>query len=72
MIRKKKDDKYGRIVNCSEANVVDTPEIGSPIVCQLSAGKRVKIVSKPNKNYVGVQVSPAVYGFVIKEFIKAE
>ena len=69
---KKSNDEYGIIVNCVEANVLDSPEKGSPIVCQLSAGKKVKIVAKPNRYYVTVQVSPAVIGFVSKEFIKAE
>lgn len=73
MIKNKKDkDQYGRIVNCSEVRVLDTPEVGAPYICQLSAGKRVKIVSKPNKTFVGIQVSPSVYGFVKKDFIKAE
>lgn len=73
MIKNKKDkDQYGRIVNCPEAKVLDTPEVGSPLICQLSAGKRVKIISKPNKTFVGIQVSPSVYGFVKKDFIKAE
>lgn len=73
MIKNKKDkDQYGRIVNRTEVKVLDTPEDGAPFICQLSAGKRVKIVSKPNKNFVGIQISPSVYGFVKKEFIKAE
>ena len=71
MIKKSKDE-YGVIVNCTEANVLDSPEKGSPIVCQLPAGKRVKIIAKPNRYYVTVQVSPAVVGFASKEFIKAE
>ena len=73
MIKKAKEkDKYGRIVNCEEADVLDTPEHGAPKVGQLLAGRRVTIVSKPNKNFVGIQVSPAVFGFVLKEFVKAE
>lgn len=64
--------KFGRIVDCEEAKVLDSPEIGSPIVCQIKAGTRIVILSKPNKKFVGVGVSHSVLGFVEKEFVKAE
>lgn len=64
--------KFGVIVDCEEANVLDSPEAGSPIVCQIKAGTRVVVLSKPNKKFVGIGVSHSVLGFVAKEFIKAE
>ena len=72
MILKKKKIDYGIIVDCKEANVLDTPEKGSPLVCQLKAGDKIKIVSKPNKYYYGVSVSNSVTGFVSREFVKVE
>ena len=64
--------KFGRIVDCEEAKVLDSPEVGSPVVCQIKAGTRVVVLSKPNKKFVGVGVSHSVLGFVAKEFVKAE
>ena len=64
--------KFGRIVDCEETKVVDSPEEGSPTVCQIKAGTRVVILSKPNKRYIGIGVSHSVLGFVKKEYVKAE
>lgn len=71
MVAKKTNKtEYGVIVNCEFADVLDTPEQGAPLICQLNAGRRVKKVSKPNKRFVGVEVTNSVIGFVDKEFIK--
>ncbi len=72
MTVKKKKNSYGIIINCDEASVLDTPEDGSPLVCQLKAGDKVQILSKPNKNFFGVGISNSVIGFVSKKHIKAE
>lgn len=72
MISRKKKSDYGRIVNCKEANVLDNPEDGAPLVCQLKAGDVVKILSKPNRNYYSIGVSNSVIGFVSKDCIEAE
>lgn len=70
--KKQKKIEHGVIVDCKEADALDLPEDGAPIVCQLSAGRRVLILSKPNKRYYGIGISPSVVGFVRKEFVKAE
>ena len=72
MISKRKKSNWGTIVNCEEVDVLDSPEIGSPLVCQLRAGKRIKIISKPNKNYYGVGITNSVVGFVEKDYVEAE
>ena len=64
--------KFGRIVDCEEANVLDAPEEGSPIVCQAKAGTKVVILSKPNRKFIGIGVSHSVLGFVKKEYVKTE
>lgn len=70
--KKTKKIERGVIANCEEARVVDVPEDTAPIVCQLSAGTKVKIISKPNKRYYGIGVSPSVIGFVNKEFVEVK
>ena len=72
MISKRKKSNWGTIVNCEEVDVLDSPDIGSPLVCQLRAGKRIKIISKPNKNYYGVGITNSVVGFVEKDYVEAE
>lgn len=72
MISKRKKSNWGTIVNCEEVDVLDSPEIGSPLVCQLRAGKRIKIISKPSKNYYGVGITNSVVGFVEKDYVEAE
>ena len=72
MISKRKKSNWGTIVNCEEADVLDSPEVGAPLVCQLRAGKRIKIISKPNKNYIGIGITNSVVGFVKKDYIETE
>lgn len=72
MITRKKKSNYGRIANCKEVRVLDTPENGAPLVCQIRAGKRVKVISKPNKNFIGIGITNSVVGFIPKDNIEME
>lgn len=72
MISRKKNSEWGIIVNCEEARIYDSPDKSAPLVCQLRAGKRVKILSRPNRDFVGIGVTNSVVGFVLKDYIKAE
>lgn len=68
--KKKTKTNYAVIVDCEYANVLDTPEIGAPLVCQLTAGTNVKKLSKASKGFVEVEVSHSVTGFVEKKYVK--
>ena len=71
MARKTKSG-YGVIVNSDkEVKVLDAPELGAPLVCQIPVGTKVKIVSTPNKSFYGIGVSQSVIGFIPKDNIKA-
>lgn len=71
MTSKKQKSSYG-IINRKEVNVVDNPRKGSPLVCQLKMGDKVKIISKPNKYYYGVGISNSVVGFVSRDYVETE
>ena len=71
MMVKKNKTSYAVVVNTELANVLDFPEDKAPIVCQLSPGEKVEIISK-NKKYYKVQVSPSVTGYLDKDFVKVE
>lgn len=70
MITKKKLSDYGVIVGNEEVDVLDNPEDGAPKVCQLHPGRTVRLLSKPNKKYLGIGVTKAVMGFVLKENVE--
>lgn len=71
MAKRTKKEDYAVIIK-EEAKVVDNPEEGSPVVCLLSRGNRVKIISKPNKKFYGVGISNSVVGFINREDVTTE
>ena len=74
MISRKKKSNAGIIINedGADVDVYDNPDLGSPKFCQIKPGRRVKVLSHPNKDFVGIEVTHAVVGFVLKKNIKME
>lgn len=72
MTTKKKTSDFGTIVGENDADVFDNPTVDSPKVCQIKPGRVVRILSKPNKKFVGIGITNTVLGFVQKENIKVE
>lgn len=74
MISRKKKSNIGIIVSKdgADADVFDNPGEGSPKLCQIKPGRKVKVLSRPNKDFVGIEVTHAVVGFVLKKNIKVE
>ena len=70
MAKKTKKVEWGVVISEKDAKVFDNPEEGSPLVCVLPVRQKVKIISKPNKKFYGVGVSPSVVGFVQRTDIK--
>lgn len=70
MAKKTKKDEWGVVISKKDVKVLDNPVEGSPLVCVLPVGQKVKIISKPNKKFYGVGVSPSVVGFVQRTDIK--
>ena len=72
MITKKKKSNFGVVIGEEEIDVLDNPEEGAPKACQISPGRKVKILSEPNKKYYGIGITKSVVGFVLKKNIKVE
>ena len=70
MAKKTKKEEWGIVISKKDARVIDNPEEGAPLVCQLPTGAKIKILSKPNKKFYGIGVSPSVVGFVHRTDIK--
>lgn len=70
MVTKKtpnKGDKL-RITNCAEVKVYDRAEAGSPVICQITSGKVVEVVSKP-KGFYEVKVPGFGFtGFILRQY----
>ena len=71
-MKKTKKEEFAVVTSKEEAKVFDVPEEGAPIVCELSSGKKVKIISKPNKKFYGVGISNSVIGFIKRDDVKTE
>ena len=72
MAKKTKKEEWGIVISEEDAKVFDNPEEGSPVVCELTKGQKVKIISKPNKKFYGIGVSPSIVGFIHKADIKVD
>ena len=72
MVRKIKKEKFAIVISEKDAKVLDNPMVGSPVVCELSKGTKVKIISKPNKQFYGIGISNSVVGFVARKDVKTE
>lgn len=72
MIAKKKNSNFGVITNCEEARVLDAPTEKAPLVANIPAGKKVKIISKADKAFYEISVLPSVTGFIDRKFVKVE
>lgn len=72
MAMKKKNSGYIVSKDGRDVKILDNPEINAGLVCEIPDGIKVKIVSKPNKQFYGIGVSESVVGFVQKEFLKVE
>lgn len=72
MAKKTKKEEWGIVISEGDAKVFDNPEEGSPVVCELAKGQKVKIISKPNKKFYGIGVSPSIVGFIHKADIKVD
>lgn len=70
MAKKTKKATYAVVIK-EEAKVVDNPVEKSPVVCLLSKGQKVKILSRPKKFY-GVGISNSVVGFIKREDVTTE
>ena len=72
MAKKTKKEEYAVVVSEKDAKVLDNPTEGSPIICEVRKGRRVKILSKPNKKFYGVGISNSVVGFIHRDDVKTE
>lgn len=76
-IKKIKEGAIGVVSNGGdsdrvEVNILDSPKIGAPVVCQVSNGKKFKVVSTPNKIFIEVRISNSVTGFIEKKYFKVK
>lgn len=55
-----------------DAKVLDNPVDDAPVVCEIAPGKRLQIISKPNKKFYGVGISNSVVGFIRRDDVKTE
>lgn len=72
MIKRSKKEDFAVVISEKDARVLDNPVEDSPVVCELSKGKRVRIISKPNKKFYGVSISNSVVGFIRRDDVKTE
>lgn len=70
MAKKTKKEEWGTVISKGESKVYDNPVDSAPMVCVLVPGQKIKILSKPNKKFYGIGVSPSVVGFVHRTDIK--
>lgn len=55
-----------------EVDILDSPEIGAPVECQISCGDKLPVISVPNKLFVEVRISNSVTGFIEKKYFKVK
>ena len=72
MAKKTKKEEYAVVISEEDAKVLDNPVDGSPIICELAKGRKIKIISKPNKKFYGIGISNSVVGFIRREDVKTE
>ena len=72
MVKKTKKKEFAIVISKKDVKVIDNPVAGSPVVCELSKGTKVKIISKPNKQFYGVGISNSVVGFISRNDVKTE
>lgn len=72
MIKRSKKEDFAVVISEEDARVLDNPVEDSPVICELPKGKRVRIISKPNKSFYGVGISNSVVGFIRRDDVKTE
>lgn len=76
MIKKNKEEYVivlaKKLPKPKDAKVLDNPVDDAPVVCEIAPGKRLQVISKPNKNFYGVGISNSVVGFIRRDDVKTE
>lgn len=62
---------FGTVI-VKEADVYDTPNYNTVPMSQFNFGKEVIIVSKADKTFYGIQVSPSIIGYIPREAVKVD